>query len=203
MFRGEDVFKTMDSLSGGELSRLKLCLLMQRDVNFLILDEPTNHLDIQSREWIEEALDAFEGTILFVSHDRYFIRKFASSVCELEDGKLLRFNGDYESFREYKRILEEEKKGESSGENRTAKPKQQRARRPGPGTLKKRLAVIEADISETEARLLDIEQDMQDNASDYVKLEELLSEKDELSAKLEALYRRWMETHKLMEDTAP
>ena len=131
MFRGEDVFKTMDSLSGGELSRLKLCLLMQRDVNFLILTS-FNHLDIQSREWIEEALDAFEGTILFVSHDRYFIRKFASSVCELEDGKLLRFNGDYESFREYKRILRK-KKGESSGKTGLPNPNSREPGDPVPG----------------------------------------------------------------------
>jgi ATPase subunit of ABC transporter with duplicated ATPase domains len=203
MFRGEDVFKTMDSLSGGELSRLKLCLLMQRDVNFLILDEPTNHLDIQSREWIEEALDAFEGTILFVSHDRYFIRKFASSVCELEDGKLLRFDGDYESFREYRRIIEEERKREASVETRDDRPRQERIRKPSPKTLEKKLAAIEADISETEALLLDIEQEMEQHAADYVRLEELLSEKDSLSARLEELYGKWMETHKLMEDTAP
>lgn len=203
MFRGEDVLKTVGSLSGGELSRLKLCLLMQQDVNLLILDEPTNHLDIQSREWIEEALDAFEGTILFVSHDRYFIRKFASSVCELEDGKLLCFDGDYETFREYRRIVEEEKRRTASEESRTARPKRERARKPNPKALEKRLASIETDISETEARLMDIEQEMEQHASDYVKLEELLSEKDDLSAKLEVLYRKWMETHQLMGDGSP
>jgi len=203
MFKGEDVFKTVDSLSGGELSRLKLCLLMQRDVNFLILDEPTNHLDIQSREWIEEALDAFEGTILFVSHDRYFIRKFASSVCELEDGKLLRFDGDYESFREYRRIIEEERKREASVETRDDRPRQERIRKPSPKTLEKKLAAIEADISETEALLLDIEQEMEQHAADYVRLEELLSEKDSLSARLEELYGKWMETHQLMADIEP
>jgi len=200
MFRGEDVFKTVGSLSGGELSRLKLCLLMQRNVNFLVLDEPTNHLDIQSREWIEEALDAFEGTILFVSHDRYFIRKFASSVCELEDGKLFRFDGDYESFREYKRIMEEERKREAAGEQAASKPRQERTRKPSPKTLEKRLASIEADISGTEARLREIEQEMQDYASDYVKLEELLTEKEDLSARLEELYGKWMETRQAMEE---
>lgn len=193
MFRGEDVFKTVDSLSGGERSRLKLCLLMQQQVNFLILDEPTNHLDIQSREWIEEALDAFEGTILFVSHDRYFIRKFASSVCELEGGKLLFFDGDYESFREYKRAIEEEKKRAASESVKAEKPKQERSRKSTPKALAKKLAAVEAEISETEMRLQEIEQEMQQNAADYVKLEALLAEKDALSENLESLYEKWME----------
>lgn len=201
LFRGEDVFKTVDSLSGGELSRLKLCLLMQQNVNLLILDEPTNHLDIPSREWIEEALDAFEGTVLFVSHDRYFIRKFATAVCELENGKLFYFDGDYESFREYKRAIEEEKK-RAAAENgdKTARPKPQRVKRPDPKALEKKLASIEADISKTEARMNDIEQEMRRYASDYVKLEELLNEKNELSAKQESLYEKWMEIRELLED---
>lgn len=201
MFRGEDVFKAVGSLSGGELSRLKLCLLMQQDVNLLILDEPTNHLDIQSREWIEEALDAFEGTILFVSHDRYFIRKFASSVCELENGKLFYFDGDYESFREYKRELEEEKKRAVSENGREARPRQERIRKPDPKALQRKLASIEADISEAEERLLEIDGEMQRHAADYVKLEELLSEKNDLSTTLESLYGKWMEVQQLMGDS--
>jgi len=198
MFRGEDVFKTVDNLSGGERSRLKLCLLMQQQVNLLILDEPTNHLDIQSREWIEEALDDFEGTILFVSHDRYFIRKFASSICELEDGKLLFFDGDYESFREYKRALGEEKKRVAAESRKEEKPRQERIKRPSPKALEKKLAAIEAEISETETCLLEIEQEMQQYAADYVKLEELLGEKDDLSGKLESLYEQWMELQQQM-----
>lgn len=203
MFRGEDVFKTVSNLSGGERSRLKLCLLMQQQVNLLILDEPTNHLDIQSREWIEEALDAFEGTILFVSHDRYFIRKFASSVCELEDGKLLFFDGDYESFREYKRALEEEKRRSAAESRKEEKPKQERLRKPSPKALEKKLAAVEAEISEAETRLQEIEQEMQQYAADYVKLETLLCEKDELSGKLESLYEQWMALQQQMAEVAP
>ncbi|MFQ9053428.1 MAG: ATP-binding cassette domain-containing protein [Oscillospiraceae bacterium] len=81
-FQGEDVFKSVSVLSGGELSRLRLCMLMDEEINFLILDEPTNHLDIASREWIEEAVEALDGTLLFVSHDRYFINRFATRVWE-------------------------------------------------------------------------------------------------------------------------
>ena len=84
-FRGEDVMKPVSVLSGGEQSRLRLCMLMDDEINFLILDEPTNHLDIASREWIEEAVEAYDGTLLFVSHDRYFINRFATRIWELAD----------------------------------------------------------------------------------------------------------------------
>lgn len=86
LFEGEDVFKTVSSLSGGEQSRLRLCMLMDEKINLLVLDEPTNHLDIASREWIEDALEDYEGTLIFVSHDRYFVNKFATRIWELETG---------------------------------------------------------------------------------------------------------------------
>ena len=88
LFQGEDVFKTVGNLSGGEQSRLRLCMLMDEKINLLILDEPTNHLDIASREWVEAAIEEFEGVLLFVSHDRYFIEKFAERIWLLEDGKI-------------------------------------------------------------------------------------------------------------------
>ena len=97
-FRGEDVFKPVSALSGGEQSRLRLCMLMDAKINLLILDEPTNHLDIQSREWIEEAVEEYEGNLLFVSHDRYFIERFASRIWLLEDGHITDFKGTYEEF---------------------------------------------------------------------------------------------------------
>ena len=106
-FQGEDVFKSVSVLSGGELSRLRLCMLMDEEINFLILDEPTNHLDIASREWIEEAVEAFDGTLLFVSHDRYFINRFATRVWELADGTI----NDYPmGFAQYRTAKAEEKK---------------------------------------------------------------------------------------------
>ena len=105
-FRGEDVFKPVSVLSGGEQSRLRLCMLMDEEINLLVLDEPTNHLDIDSREWIEEAVEAYEGTLLFVSHDRYFINRFATRVWELENGVIT----DYPvPFGRYKEIKEREK----------------------------------------------------------------------------------------------
>ena len=94
LFYGEHVFKKVKNLSGGEKSRLKLCKLIQNDINLLILDEPTNHLDIDSRENLEEALMEFSGTILFISHDRFFINKLAERICEIEDKKIIDYHGE-------------------------------------------------------------------------------------------------------------
>ena len=105
LFQGEDVFKQVGNLSGGEQSRLRLCMLMDEKINLLILDEPTNHLDIASREWVEAAIEEFEGVLLFVSHDRYFIEKFAERIWLLEDGKIRDFRCGYSKYRS---ILEHE-----------------------------------------------------------------------------------------------
>ena len=97
-FNANDILKKVSSLSGGEKSRLRLCLLMQDKINFLILDEPTNHLDIESRKWIEDAVSDFEGTKLFISHDRYFLNKFASRIWSMKDGEIDDFHGSFEEY---------------------------------------------------------------------------------------------------------
>lgn len=192
-FTGEDVFKTAESLSGGEKSRLKLCLLMQHDVNLLILDEPTNHLDIASREWIEEVLEGFDGTILFVSHDRYFIRKFAKTVCELEEGKLYYFDGGYEEYRQWKQYQIQQKQLENQKKSKEEKQKtDSRIKKPSPKAIEKKLTKVENEISHVESRLEDIEKDMEIYASDYEKLNELFSEKQELELKHEELLKEWV-----------
>ena len=101
-FRGEDVLTPVGALSGGERSRLKLCMLMGSDINLLVLDEPTNHLDIASREWIEQALEDYEQTLIFVSHDRYFIDRFATRVLSFENGKITDYRGTYKEFTAWK-----------------------------------------------------------------------------------------------------
>ena len=98
MFDKNSIYKSVSSLSGGEKVRLKLFCLMQSDINFLILDEPTNHIDISTRETLEDALNDFEGTILFVSHDRYFINKIATKIIAIEDEKLLEYPGNYDDY---------------------------------------------------------------------------------------------------------
>lgn len=110
LFYSEDVMKKVSSLSGGEKSRLKLCIIMNSDVNFLLLDEPTNHLDIDSREMLESALVDFSGTSLFISHDRYFVNKLAERIEYLEEGKIISYNGNYDYFLEKFKLKLEEKK---------------------------------------------------------------------------------------------
>jgi len=193
LFTGEDVFKTVGSLSGGERSRLKLCLLMQTGINFLILDEPTNHLDIASREWMEEVLEDFEGTILFVSHDRYFIRKFAKKICELEDGKLYSFDGDYEEFRTWKRYDAQRKKDSEHIPKPDKANKDTRIKKPSPKAIEKKLLNLEKDINLIEQRLGEIENEMEIHAADYKRLEELLNEKQSLEEKHDSLIAQWLE----------
>ena len=98
LFDAQGVLKKVGNLSGGEKSRLKLCLLMQNKVNFLILDEPTNHLDIDSREWIEDAVADFEGTMVFISHDRYFLNKFAQKIWSMKNGEIVEFVGGFDDY---------------------------------------------------------------------------------------------------------
>ena len=100
LFCGDDVFKQIRQLSGGEKSRLRLCSLTQDEISFLVLDEPTNHLDIDSREVLEAMLLDFRGTLLFVSHDRYFVERVADRILALEDGKVTDWELGYAAYRE-------------------------------------------------------------------------------------------------------
>jgi len=197
-FRGEDVFKPVSALSGGEQSRLRLCMLMDAKINLLILDEPTNHLDIQSREWIEEAVEEYEGNLLFVSHDRYFIDRFATRIWMLENGQITDFKGDYQAFlnwRQRQKLL-------------TAPPapvkeevKKEKPKRPG-GTknLEKELSALERSITKSEEAIQNLDGQMEESASDYVKLQELCIQKEELEAALLELYDKWEELSAQLEE---
>ena len=190
-FRGEDVFKPVSVLSGGEQSRLRLCMLMDEEINLLVLDEPTNHLDIASREWIEEAVEAYEGALLFVSHDRYFINRFATRIWELENGVIT----DYPvSFPRYKEIKEREKtlaqsqpKQEKKEDRSKPVPKGSRAQQ----NARKQLAICERDMEKLEAEIRAAEAEMEANACDYEKYSEAYAKKEELDAKLLELMDRW------------
>ena len=188
-FRGEDVFKSVSVLSGGELSRLKLCILMDEDINFLILDEPTNHLDIASREWIEGAVEQFGGTLLFVSHDRYFIHKFAERIWELEDGRICDYPYGFERYRQIKAQQEKEKTPPPAAEK---KPKKSAAKgNRSQNTARKQLTICEREIARTEEQLQALDAEMIEFACDYEKLNELCREKEETQAALDALYDQW------------
>lgn len=187
-FRGEDVFKPVSALSGGEKSRLRLCMLMDERINLLILDEPTNHLDLQSREWIEEAVEGFEGNLLFVSHDRYFIERFATRIWSLEGGQIIDHKGSYEGFQKAK----EKKAIETTVTAKQESIKKEKPRRTG-GTkqLEKELSVTERAISKSEEQLEVLAKETELAASDYVKLQSLYEEQTEVEHELLALMDRW------------
>lgn len=191
-FRGEDVFKSVSVLSGGELSRLKLCILMDEDINFLILDEPTNHLDIASREWIESAVEQFGGTLLFVSHDRYFINKFATRIWELENGVITDYPFGFERYRAVK-AQQREVPAAAAKEEKTEKKVKKAAPKGGRSinTARRQLTICEREISKAETRLQALDQAIEENACDYEKLNALCQEREQAHQELDALYEQW------------
>ena len=186
LFLGEDVFKQVGNLSGGEQSRLRLCMLMDEKINLLILDEPTNHLDIASREWVEAAIEEFEGVLLFVSHDRYFIEKFAERIWLLEDGTIRDFPCGYQKYRS---ILEHEA---ASKPVVTAAPKPKKEKPKG-GTkdTDKLIRRLEREIEKQEALIAEFDQKIEAAAADYQELTRLLNEKEEAEAVLMDLMEQW------------
>ena len=197
-FKQEEVQKIVENLSGGEKSRLRLCIMMQKDVNLLILDEPTNHLDIDSREWLESALEDFMGTLVFVSHDRYFINKFGSRISEISDGKITDFYGDYEYYKEKKTFSQQENKEET----RVKTEKRQREKietvdKKAKESEEKRIE-LEALIDSLEANLTDINCSMENCGEDYEALDSLYKKKVKIETEIEKLYEEWVllsETH--------
>ena len=202
-FRGEDVFKPVSALSGGEQSRLRLCMLMDENINLLILDEPTNHLDIASREWIEEAVTDYEGTLLFVSHDRYFINQFANRIWMIEDGQVTDFRGTFEEFRafqERRRQLElSAKAAPARGQQEESKPKSTK-RSGGTKMLEKQVSAAERAVARAEEALEALNGQMEEAATDYVRLQELCAEKERMEEELSALYEQWEELSAALEE---
>ena len=187
LFQGEDVFKTVANLSGGEQSRLRLCMLMDEKINLLILDEPTNHLDIASREWIEAAVEDYEGTLLFVSHDRYFVDRFATRIWVLENGTIQDYPCGYEKYRSILAHEAEKPKAAPVKAEKKEKPKA----KGGDKALEKKLRAVERDIEKQEALVAEFEPQIEAAASDYQELTRLLAEKEAAEAQLEALMEQW------------
>ena len=187
-FRGEDVLTRVGALSGGEKSRLRLCMLMGSDINFLILDEPTNHLDIASREWMEDAVSQYDEALLFVSHDRYFIEKFATRIWYLENGIITDYRGGYSDFKEYMA-----RQAVFSQAAKQAPQKKDAPKKKGSPNVQKQLQKLEKEIEKLEADIAKLEEQEQENATDYQKLMEIGAEKDELNIKLLDIYIRWEE----------
>ena len=185
-FSGEDVFKTVATLSGGEQSRLRLCMLMDDKINLLVLDEPTNHLDIASREWIECAIDEYEGTLLFVSHDRYFVDKFATRVWELENGVIRDFKCDYSKYRSIKAH-------EQMNQQQAPAPRPEKKEKPRSQDRQneRRLRVLEREIEAMERELAQYDEQIGMTGSDYQALTRLMEERQALEQALEEKMALW------------
>ena len=186
LFQGEDVFKTVGTLSGGEQSRLRLCMLMDEKINLLILDEPTNHLDIASREWVEAAIEEFEGVLLFVSHDRYFIEKFAERIWLLENGAIRDFHCGYQKYRS---ILDHEALART-----LPKPEPKvKKERPRTGTKdgEKLVRRLEREIEKQEGLISQLDGKIEAAAADYQELTRLLGEKEQAEEVLLELMEQW------------
>ena len=208
LFTGEDVFKLIGSLSGGERGRVSLAKLMLSEANFLILDEPTNHLDILSKEILEDALNGYEGTVLYVSHDRYFINRTAHRILDLTAQTFVNYIGNYDYYLEKKETqmgaLGLDNANSSSGssastsgaENVSANKLDWKAQKEEQARLRKRendLKKCEEKIASLEERLSEIDAEMSDPevGTQVLKLQELSNEQAQLNAELEKLYEEW------------
>ena len=213
LFYGDDVFKQVSALSGGERGRLSLAKLMLGNANFLILDEPTNHLDITSKEILENALNEYEGTVLYVSHDRYFINRTATRILALEGGTFTSYPGNYDYYLEkrdvigsYDRLGGSASSSADTGAGASAASsagsgvsesklswQEQKAQEAEKRKRQNRIKKAEEEISRIEERIDEINNEMADPAisTDVEKLTALSKEADELGTTLERLYEEW------------
>ena len=197
LFTGDDVFQLVGSLSGGEQGRVSLAKLMLSEANFLLLDEPTNHLDAVSREILEDALTQYTGTILYVSHDRYFINKTATRILDLEHGVFTNYIGNYDYYLEKHDILA--RQAETQAESTSSNARQEwEAQKQEQARIRKRendLRATENRIAELESRSAEIDAqfELPETGTDLPLCQKLSSEQSEIAAELEQLYERWEE----------
>ena len=205
LFTEDDVFKQIKSLSGGERGRVSLAKLMLSDANFLILDEPTNHLDIDSKAILENAINHFEGTVLYVSHDRYFINTTAHRILDLTSQTMLNYIGNYDYYLDKKDAMEQahlqtETKVSDVTASATATAsdtklswQQQKEEQARQRKLEKELQAVETEIEELESDNEQIDTELSDpaNGNDVAKLQELSKKRAENDARLEELMQRW------------
>ena len=209
VFTGDDVFKPISALSGGEKGRVSLAKIMLSKANTLMLDEPTNHLDMFSKEVLESAINRYEGTCIYISHDRYFINKTAEKILELTPDGVILYNGNYDYYLEKKaerarneleKALQNNQKATtatppppiSETKNDWLKQKEQQA---AERKLANKIKKVEAEIEETENAIAKADEDMAACGTDFSKANEIFSEKTKLEEKLEALYEEWEELH--------
>ncbi|MDU5417948.1 ribosomal protection-like ABC-F family protein, partial [Peptoniphilus harei] len=195
LFVGDDIFKTIDELSGGERGRLSLLKIMLKGANFLVLDEPTNHLDIDSKEILEDALLKYEGTVLSISHDRYFLNKTVDKIFEMTESGINTFLGNYDYYLEKTTEVETDDEDYKSRTEIEREKREEREERKKNKVLRKEKEKIEKDISTLEEKLSTIDSKLADSNtySDYQLASDLSIERESLANTLEELYEKWME----------
>ena len=195
LFTGEDVFKKINMLSGGEKGRLQLCEIFKKGPNLLLLDEPTNHMDIVGKETLENMLKEYKGTIIFVSHDRYFVNKIADCILEFEKGKVTFFDGNYEDYMQTKaskdnqetsNILKKVKQEKKTNNDYFINKENNRT--------KAKINKLEKEIEEKENKVKDLQKEMlkEEYSTDYVKLKEIQDEIQQLNQEIEEKMAEWM-----------
>lgn len=206
LFSGDDVLKTIRTLSGGEKARVALAKLMLQKANFLVLDEPTNHLDLVSKEILEAALMDYQGTILFVSHDRYFINKIADKVIELQSSGITEYLGDYDYFVEKKMEDEERKKLENSShtnskaehqKNENLSFEEQKSRERLARKKERQITAVEQQIEHLEEQLRNFEKEIvhPENIHNHEKMYELTNEMEQIKEQINKLLEKWELLH--------
>ncbi|HUY75144.1 MAG TPA: ATP-binding cassette domain-containing protein [Ktedonobacterales bacterium] len=203
LFSGDDVFKLVGSLSGGERSRVALAKLTLQGANFLVLDEPTNHLDLPARQALESILSGYDGTLLFVSHDRYFVDALATAVWTLDDGQITAHTGNYTAARTRRAQAEAAQTAQQERQARQAKAAARatavRANQQGGGAVTadgpRTVAQLEREIEATERRLAQLERDLEaaSAAAEVARIAELSDAYEDAKTQLDALYGEWEE----------
>ena len=190
LFSGEDVFKEIKVLSGGEKVRLELCKIFKKQANLLLLDEPTNHMDIVGKESLENILKEYKGSLIFVSHDRYFVNKIADSILAFEPEGVVYFNGTYEEYCKYKEsanveVVEEKNVNKLKKTNNQYFQDKENTRR------KNRIKKLETEIEEKENEIKLLKIEMENNCTDYIKLKELQDKIQEIEVQIDAKMLEW------------
>ena len=204
LFLGEDVFKEIKVLSGGEKVRLKLCEILKKGPNLLILDEPTNHMDIIGKESLEILLKEYTGTLIFVSHDRYFVNKIANSLLIFEKDRVIYFDGTYDEY--IKSKIDEDEKFEYITENKTQNKTQNTNNEyflsKERNRIKNKIKKLEIEISNLENKIRMLEDELQnpENSSDYMRLTELQNEIQSINKEIESKMDEWANLENKLED---
>lgn len=195
LFVGDDIFKSIDELSGGERGRLSLLKIMLKGANFLVLDEPTNHLDIDSKEILEDALEKYDGTVLSISHDRYFLNKTSNKIFEMTPSALNVFLGDYDYYVEKTTVPTELPDEYISKTEIARRKKEDRENKKKEKAQREEKQKLTKEIQRLEEELSTIDEKLADNSiyEDYMLVSELTNNREDIDNKLSVLYEKWIE----------